>query len=341
MDIKFDLLSHNEIEKFQIFIKLHWKNDHIFVKNKDLFDWQHKGKSKYHCMITTIDKDIVAVHGVIPLNHFDNNLKSREIFIALWRVVENKGIGIGIRMFQKILDTYNPNFIAGLPLNLNVLKFYERFGFRCETLEHHVFISTKKTNFKVANVPRTLELNSIRNKYNCRFEKFDESSLKENDTSSLYRYQTPLKSDNYLINRYLKHPLYDYSIYSVFINSAVKILVVVRPIKLRGSIILTIVDYVGSNDNFHLLPSIMSFLCDKYEAEYVDLYSYGIPKKTLNEVGLLNVQKIKSLIIPGLFEPYEKRNINIVCGFYTKNTKVPVRIFKGDSDADRPSKIKN
>ena len=105
-------------------------------------------------MITTIDKDIVAVHGVIPLNHFDNSLENREIFIALWRVLENKGIGIGIRMFQKILDTYNPNFIAGLPLNLKVLKFYERFGFQCEVMEHHVLLSTKKNNFKIAKVPK-------------------------------------------------------------------------------------------------------------------------------------------------------------------------------------------
>ena len=146
-------------------------------------------------------------------------------------------------------------------------------------------------------------------KYNCRFQKLDEVSLKKEDTNRLYSHQTPLKSDEYLINRYLKHPLYNYYIYSVSIDNILEILIVVRPIKIKGTLVMTIVDFIGSNDNFYLLPSTMSFLCDKYNAEYVDIYSCQIPKKTLDKVGLLNVRKIKSLIIPGLFEPFEKKII--------------------------------
>ena len=41
-----------------------------------------------------------------------------------------------------------------------------------------------------------------------------------------------------------------------------------------------------------------------------------------------------------LFEPYENKSLDIFCAVYNSTSSCKVRIFKGDGDADRPSKVK-
>ncbi len=333
------LLPFNDLNRFKNFIKNHWDKNHIFVVDSIVFNWQHKGATNYHYLIAKSDGEIIGAHGVIPLNHFDQKLTNNQIFIALWRVLENRGIGIGLRIFQEILKIYNPTFIAGLPMNSKVTKFYNRFGFECKTMSHHVMLSQEKKNFFVAHVPENISTKGSFFACDANIKKLCSDSLKKIDSEHLYNYQTPIKSDDYIINRYLNHPVYKYFVYSITVNSSVKILAVVRPIHINGNTICTIVDYIGSNDDFPLLSVLMRDLLKRYNAEFVDIYSYGIPDNIISKSGFLNVKEISDLIIPGLFEPFVKKNVDIICGFYNNGNDSPVRIFKGDSDADRPSKI--
>ena len=53
--------------------------------------------------------------------------------------------------------------------------------------------------------------------------------------------------------------------------------------------------------------------------------------------GLKNKDEYKNLIVPNHFEPFENKNIDIIIAylsFYKNNTNI--RLFKGDSDMDRP-----
>ena len=126
----FELLAHHEIQYFQDFIRKHWGKNHIFAQEASVFDWQHKGLDTYHCMVTKQNGNMIGVHGIIPLNHFDKNLTNNHIFIALWRIIDGKGIGIGLRMYKEILAEYKPEFIAGLGINSRSLTFYKWQGFK-------------------------------------------------------------------------------------------------------------------------------------------------------------------------------------------------------------------
>ena len=111
-ELRFGHLRHDEINKFQIFIKDHWKNDHLYSKDITVFDWQHKGREYYHCITAKKETRIIGVHCVIPLWHFDDSLKKTDIFLSLFRVVENEGIGISLLLYRKVLATYSPQFIG-------------------------------------------------------------------------------------------------------------------------------------------------------------------------------------------------------------------------------------
>ena len=332
-------MTHQELESFQEFIKNHWQENHLFAQEKSIFDWQHKGPNTYHCMAAKQNGNIVGVHGVIPLSHFDKHLTKNQIFLALWRILEGKRIGIGLRMFKELLEEYKPEFIAGLGINPRVIAFYKRQGFECNIMDHHIFLSPFVKDFKVAQVPENLKVQTPIEESLASFQKLTIKQLRDLETKILYLYQLPLKSDTYIINRYMNHPVYKYEIYAILKDSIVKALCVIRPIIKEDSVVLSCVDFIGPNEAFPLLRDLILYLLKEYNAEYFDLYSYGIPKKFIKKAGLLNREAVKNLIVPGHFEPFEKKNVEIGFGFKSLQTDIPVRLFKGDGDSDRPSEI--
>jgi hypothetical protein len=337
--IEFKLLKHQELKSFQEFIKNHWQKDHLFAKEKSVFDWQHKGSSTYHCMVAKQHGNIVGVHGVIPLSHFDKKLTKNQIFLALWRVLEDKGIGIGICMFKEILAEYRPDFVAGLGITPRVLAFFKWQGFECDNMDHHIFLSPFVKDFKVAEVPENLKVQSQREGSLSTFQKLTRKQLRDLQTEILYLHQLPLKSDTYIINRYMNHLVYKYNVYSILKDNLVKALCVIRPIIKEDSVVLSCVDFIGPNEAFPLLHDFIFFLLKEYNAEYLDFYSYGLPKELIRKAGFINRKEVKNLIVPGYFEPFEKRNVDISIGYKSPETNLTVRLFKGDGDSDRPSII--
>ncbi|MEK9727744.1 MAG: hypothetical protein VW397_06520 [Candidatus Margulisiibacteriota bacterium] len=341
--IKISLLDFNDLEDFQAFIKKHWNENHIFTKETTVFDWQHKGPKAYHYMVAKSNKRIVGIHGVIPLNHYDMSLKTDHIFIALWRVLEGVGIGIGLRIFKEILNHYKPTFIAGLPINPNVARFYESQKFQIIKLNHYVFFSTTMKHFKIAQVPKSIDLKqtlTINHDFeNISFEKLNSNSIHEFNLGPIFNYQTPKKSKTYMINRYLTHPIYDYQVYAIFESKKLKCLCVLRPIKTNGREIFTIMDFIGENNSFPFITPLISWLIKDRDLEYVDFYQYGIPDDIVKGAGFINRDEHPGLVTPGLFEPFSQKNLDISCAYYDSNNTKNVRIFKGDGDADRPSQI--
>ena len=337
IDIQF--LRHDELENFQSFIKNHWSNKHIFAIEESIFNWQHKNKKNYNYIIAKVDNQIIGVWGVIPIAHFDNKLQTNQIFIALWRVLPGYGVAISLQIFNKIVEEYKPSFILGLPVNPDVFKFYERQKFKIFKLKHHVFISEFLKDFEVAKVPKSLKNNKINNYSRLSIKRLRIQDFKNLDTRKLYIHQIPTKTDLYIINRYIKHPIYNYKIYSIFDKNNLEGLLVVRPIYINRKTILTIVDYIGAGWFFSRLGNFMSSLIQEYDAEFIDIYSFGLDEKNIIDAGFINVDENKGLVIPGLFEPFKRKNIQINCCCYYSSQNGNIRIFKGDGDADRPSVI--
>ena len=126
-----------------------------FAKENSVFDWQHKGTNEYHYMIANLKDSVVGVLGVTPLNHFDKYLTNNQVFLGLWKALEDKGIGIGIRLFKEILAKYNPKFIAGLGIKPHLLDFFRWQNFKCDIMNHHVFLSPFVKDYKVAKAKRS------------------------------------------------------------------------------------------------------------------------------------------------------------------------------------------
>ena len=244
-----------------------------------------------------------------------------------------------LRLQKEIFKEYKPKFIGVIGLNEKTHNFHTWLGFKVEKMDHHVILSQSVNKFKIAGVNNLKIINKKKNK-DISFTKLNIKNIKFFLVSNFYKAQIPLKSNNYIINRYLKHPFYKYWLILVMQKKKPKALMVIRPIKINNSLVLRFVDFIGTGKSFLLTYDVSIKLLQKYKAEYIDIYSHGIAKKIFNQAGYINRYKEKSLIIPDHFEPFERKNIDIYCAFKSNYKNKIIRLFKGDGDGDRLSILK-
>jgi hypothetical protein len=338
--IIFRLLKRNDIPKFQEFICEHWGKKHIFSHNTQLFDWQHKGKSSYHYMAAFQNDCIVGVQGFIPMQQFDRCLTSDQLFLTLWKAVDNQGNNTGLGLYQHILKEFTPDFISSIGISSDVMPFYQWQRFDSGSMDHHVILSPFLNEFKVAQVPSFKEYiqgNAVNREESHSFSKINKAQLIKLNTDGIYAHQTPIKSDTFIINRYFNHPTYKYSVYALMNDENIDALCIVRPIFIKDSVVLRFVDFIGQNQAFLVLYDYLIEILDQYNAEYIDLYSYGVPLDILKESGFLNRKKINDLVVPNYFEPFKRINIDLNYAFKDLKKNFPVRLFKADCDQDRPN----
>ena len=204
----------------------------------------------------------------------------------------------------------------------------------------HYFLTSKEISKKLIYPNNFSNYKYISHKINFKELKSKKELL--NIADSLFKYQIPKKSQKYLLYRYLKHPVYKYSIYKVVKNLKTIAIFVFRICKYKNYSAVRIIDFIGQNKHFPNGRFLFHFLINKHKSDYIDIYCHGVPKTYLKKSGLEDVEKYKKikLIIPNYFEPFVKKNIVLPYAYklLTKNNN-KVRFFKGDSDLDRPNMI--
>ena len=149
---------------------------------------------------------------------------------------------------------------------------------------------------------------------------------------SLRGYYRPLKSVEYIINRYVKHPIYHYRYLGVYKYGELVTLLVCRFMEVNNAISIRIVDVLGQLQGT-LYDELQSYM-NATGAEYIDLMNYGISENVFYTMGFNKLDADGDLIIPNYFEPFEQRNVKIDIAWKADSDNYVA--FKGDSDQDRP-----
>ena len=332
-------MSHSDIDEFQSFIRFNYNKKHIFSIEKTVLNWQHKSTEYYHYLIAKKDGKIVGIQGVIPMSQYDANLPTNQIFTTLWRVKEKEGVAIGLRLFKAVLDKYKPELIIGMGMNPRLISFHKNQGFYVSKMDHYVIFSPFVDSYNIAiNVP-CIDYKEHYDRIPLVTKKLTINDFVEYNFDKLYSQKIPTKSNSYIINRYFRHPIYDYDVFGIFKNNIVIAICVIRRVVVGRSSVLRLVDYIGDDKSFSLLNSFFIRLLKESNAEYCDFYVYGIPENIIIKAGFVNRKLINSLIVPNYFEPIKRINIDILFGIRTLNDISLVRFFKGDGDQDRPSQL--
>ena len=222
-----------------------------------------------------------------------------------------------------------------------MIPFHKRFGFVVGAMDHHVLLSPYLTNYKIAVVPSNISTRGATRTPTICLKTLSKNDLRDLRNDKLYSYQVPRKSSEYIISRYLDHPIYSYKIFGVIEDGGVQAFGVIRLVSAGNSVALRLVDYIGPDKKIVDFFGGASYILKEFDGEYIDFYSYGIPKRLFEEAGVLNRRDTRGLIIPNYFEPFLRENQDLIIAFVTLTDESKVRLFKGDGDQDRPSRIPN
>lgn len=326
----------SDIPSLQQFLNDHWKRDHIFVHNLDLLSWQHEDRDGTYNFLLAKDSEndeIVGVLGYIPLDHYDSCLtrSSKDAWGAIWKVKsgENVPSGLGLLMLKKLLKEYDTYGAIGL--SSDAVKLYRILGYEVNRVNQYYILNSRMKRFSIASVQsQPVELMKP---CNCTMVKVL-SDFPENVILSGYYY--PLKSVSYLVNRYLKHPVYKYRFLGCYHVAGLKAIIVTRKISVEESCCERIVDILGNIAELEGLGWSLQKYIEKQDSEFIDCINWGIEKSIFLNQGfsILDADNDK-IIIPNYYEPFERRNIAMMCG--CKADRKDYVFFKGDSDQDRPN----
>jgi len=325
-----DFCNINEISDLMLFINEKWKENHILSISKELFCFQHLDNERVNFIVAKDfnENRIRGILGFIINNKYDKEIKSKDIWGAIWKVDEEFNTsGLGYLMYKFLMKQFQPNFYGALGVSQVAMDFYRILGYNTGFLNQYYVANNELKEFNICKSP------IIRNNKNSNIVKYyKKQSI---DELSLIYESCPLKTFKYFKNRYENHPLYSYDFYHFEVQDLLKSVMVTRKITVNDSTCIRIVDILGVyNINFNLQSTFQKILAEE-KSEYVDCLNYGMPKEFFLNMGFINLDFDSETIIPNYFEPFEQKNVKIEFAFKTDYENI--NIFKGDSDQDRPN----
>ena len=340
-DIRF--CREDEYEDIRVFFRDYWKEKHIFVLSKAVFDFQHLDKENHrYNFVIARDKssnEIHAILGFVPTSQFDSSISRTMVWPCIWK--NRKDVnrkGLGVTMYYYLKTHVEIETISILGISEIALSIYKHWNFETGKIEQYVM-----PNF-VAEDHLAKGLSEV---YKSFFDDSEdvlsleeiglEDYLEIPDSSEIFKCYGIYKSKEYYVNRFFKHPVYKYEFLAIKDDTNICAVIIARRCGDGNYNCLRIVDYIG---NIKCLSAIKQQL-QKYlqvnELEYVDFVEVGLSDDELRAAGFINRKDFSEIIVPNYFEPFLQENIDLDYAFKTIASDSKQVFFKADADQDRPN----
>ncbi len=335
------------------FVKTHWKSDHIFVKSKTIFDWQHldrkNGRINFVLGVRDSDNEILGILGFITQAQFDPNLDKSEVcWMALWKVRDTAaGNKIGRRLWLFLEEQIQPKIIATIGASAMTIPMYEKHGYKCGIMDHFFIADPYKNQmnlieFKSSRVRKDYADKILACKPDVQKEikpvSQEEFLAAVSNCQQTHKDICAPKSATYFENRYFNHPTYQYQPFAIKKQNQILALMITRMSGHQDTNTIRIIDFVGSEFGLIGLSEEWIKLVKDTGAEYVDFVCAGFNEKWLALSGFSKTPHDDTVIVPNYFEPFERKQIKILF-MMNRESFDGFRMVKGDSDQDRPNFI--
>jgi hypothetical protein len=326
-----------DVSDIMKFIDLEWGKNHILSINKDFFNFQHKYGTNINFIISR--NEAKQINGIIGYISASENLAG-DIWTTTWKVSRNNGEPmLGVRIIE-YLRTMGHRTVMSVGINKDTIDIYKYLGYSTGSLRHFFIPNDEIKINKIGIIPSWLKERDSLDKSESNYEIsiITSEQLKNGFSFELYKSRIPYKDWNYFNKRYFLHPIFKYETYGIILNNEIISILILRKVNFNSSSVLRIVDYYGDETPFGYLKNFFKDLLFKSQAEYVDLYCYGMSEEVIKSSGFVEVpDDSDDIIIPNYFEPFLKKNIKIY--FFIDRPLEDSRIFffKADGDQDRPN----
>ena len=323
----------DDVHPLMDFIEQHWKQGHVLAHSKRLMDWQHATASGYNYILAWDGDVLIGALGYIPTARFDASLTGTNIlWLALWKMRRDYNSSlIGVKLLYE-LSSLEPNIgIAVNGINDSVARLYGALGYATAELKQYCLVNVKAER-ALLKYPKGFCLPK---------PKHGPALLKIMSASDLEKLKLPIdslshKTPAYFIERFIKHPFYEYKVYGVQQDKNISALLALRTVRHQDAAAVRIVDFSGDVTTLASCGTALQGLMESEGAEYVDFWQYGIPDSALVGSGFQRVNPDGDFICPNYFEPFDRSNARICCAFKTQRDSSLI-ICKADGDQDRPN----
>jgi len=330
------LCKFDEIDLLINFLKNSWSQNHIFLKNKDILNFQHKSLDEYN-FIVAYHIETKCFHGVLgiisPDFYIDRKInKNQDLWLAIWKVEKSisKSGSLGMDMLYYLETEFEPKSISAIGVNETVTLLYKAIGFKTKKMKQWFIPNRNFVDHKLitGDLPASVNLGS-----NPSYKIIECKAEQENIIDFFLSSIKSKKSFRYLLERYLNHPIYKYKIYA-FLKSELEIhaLVVGRKVMAKGVSAFRITDFFVEHEVLLNLSYSFEEILKKGAYEYIDFLEYGFDELSLKNCGFIKC--VDSLYVPNLFEPFVAGHMEVKIAY---RSKLPFSCTKGDSDLDRPN----
>lgn len=326
------------------FLKNYWKEDHIFVLCRRLFDWQHldKKNNRYNYVVARHKKtgEFHSVLGFVPTSQFDDEIEKMEIWPCIWKSRDDIQVkGLGVALYYYLKNTLPVETIAILGISEIALSIYKHWNFTTGKVKQFYMLNE---NMKEYHLLKKYKMNErqlstiLPDKTLEPCTKAELEALDGNILETMNKY----KSLKYYKNRFFEHPLYEYKAYKIVHGTEIRMVMITRENTVEMSKCLRIVDFIGDISELYGCDKQIQQLLEENDYEYIDFICTGVDKGKLLEAGFRD-RDDSDIIIPNYFEPFLLKNISLDYAFKTVVDDAESVFVKADADQDRPNVLQN
>jgi hypothetical protein len=334
------LSDQSEIMKF---IADFWGQNHILANNHNFFKYEHVHGLNINFFLA-INKKTNFLSGILGFIPYENTPNSHICGVIMAVSPFEKVPFLGVEIMRQMLKKTNPKTYCGIGTNPKTMiplvkKFFNR---HVGIMDHYFYLNPSLNEFRIAKISKINKNLLIKTDVNNgisinNIQVVDQRAIVKNYDKLFFEKNLPRKSLEYILKRYLHHPIYSYISYLIFDpQSGNQSLLFAREVEYCGSQVLRIIDFIGDINALGKLNTWINSTISKNCYEYIDVLCSGINQKLFEGSGFKLVKGM-DIIMPTYFEPFVCENIDI----YFEKSHKDLILFKGDADGDRPSKSKS
>ncbi len=330
--VTFSIARITDVDRVMMFISKYFGKNHICACNKDFFLYEFTNGNHLNVLLAE-DNNSKELYGIYAYYLYSCNDDKYDVAGGMSYVSDECKIPlVGTYLYEKIKDFYNVRSIVSVGMNKNTS--YEinrrRKDVFLGSLSQFYMLSGNH-NYKIATIGDEV-LPHITEKDQRELVLFANSKqMYKLFESDFYMDRLPYKCREYVEHRYFNHPIYKYKLYGM----ETSFVLVCREVMTNGGKALRIVDLLGEASQFRHVGKALERLMHENDYEYIDFMEYGMDDDDVIAAGFSKLSLNGPNIIPNYFEPFEQRNIEVLCCASLR----PALIFKADADQDRPSII--
>ena len=330
------LCKADEISLLTDFLRHSWSQDHIFLRNKGLLDFQHETPDGYN-FVVAYHLESNCFHGVLGIVSPDfytsrNIYKNQDVWLAIWKVDKNlaKSNSLGMDMLEFVEAEFTPRSVSAIGINDTVALLYRLMGFKTKAMNQWFLPNRDIVDPKL--IEGALPASAAESESSA-YKTIECGIEQENELEMFLSQNKSKRSFRYLVERYLNHPTYKYSIYAILkADSSPHAVVVGRKVIANGANAFRITELFREHDVTLDVKASLNEIMVQNACEYMDFLEYGFDGRSLVNCGFIKCSD--SLFVPHLFEPFVADRKEVKIAF---KSNYSFSCTKGDSDLDRPN----